>query len=245
MAFELERVLYETEDFLRRAIGSPSLRAAKKRRFRRKLEEYGRRARRSAFVLVGLIALLLAVSIFMGGIGFFAWLVAVPTAMAFALLLMFQPTRHQKRFEAAATGAEAPPTLPLADLGLRAEEGLLDRCDALPGRALPAADAIVARLRALQPHLATLDPADPLAGDARRLIGQHLPRLVDSYVQLPHDARAPGSESSRRVAESLDIVATELGTLFDACCRDSQADFDTQSRFIETRYRQDKGLRGD
>lgn len=237
MAFELERVLEETEDFLRRAIGSPSLRAAKKRRFRRKLEEFGRRARRSAFVLIGLVALLLAVSIFMGGIGFFAWLLAIPTIGLFAMLLMFQPTRRHKRVE-----AEAPPTLPLADLALRAEEGLLDRCDDLPGRALPAADAIVARLRELQPHLAGLDPADPLAGDARRLIGQHLPRLIESYLQLPRDARAPGSESSRRVIESLDIVATELGNLRDSCCRDSQADFDTQSRFIETRYREDKSL---
>lgn len=243
MAFELERVLYETEDFLRRAIGSPSLRAAKKRRFQRKLEEFGRRARRSAFVLIGLVALLLAVSIFMGGIGFFAWLVAIPTIGFLAMLLMFQPTRHHRRLRGDAPGGEAPPDLPLADLALRAEEGLLDRCDALPGRALPAADAIAARLRELQPHLATLDPADPLAGDARRLIGQHLPRLVDSYLQLPHDARAPGSESSRRVAESLDIVAAELGNLRDACCRDSQADFDTQSRFIETRYK-DGDLRG-
>ena len=240
MAFELERVLEETEDFLRRAIGSPSLRAAKKRRFRRKFEEFGRRARRSAFVLVGLVALLLAVSIFMGGIGFFAWLLAIPTIGLFAMLLMFQPTRHHKRVQ-----AEAPPTLPLADLALRAEEGLLDRCDDLPGRALPAADAIVARLRELQPHLADLDPADPLAGDARRLIGQHLPRLIDSYLQLPHEARAPGSESSRRVVESLDIVATELGNLRDSCCRDNQADFDTQSRFIETRYREDKRLGGE
>jgi hypothetical protein len=245
MAFELERVLEETEDFLRRAIGSPSLRAAKKRRFRRKLEEFGYRARRSAVVLIGLIAILLGVSIYMGGIGFFAWLLAVPTAMAFAALLMFYPTRHHRRLTSEAPVGEAPPNLPLADLALRAEEGLLDRCDALPGRALPAADAIVARLRELRPHLATLDPADPLAGDARRLIGQHLPRLVDSYVQLPRDARAPGSESSRRVTESLDIVATELGNLFDSCCRDSQADFDTQSRFIETRYKGDKRLGGE
>ena len=46
MSFELERVLYETEDFLRRAIGSPTRRAAKKRRMQRKMEEIGRRARR-------------------------------------------------------------------------------------------------------------------------------------------------------------------------------------------------------
>lgn len=245
MAFELERILYETEDFLRRAIGSPNLREAKKRRFRRKLEEYGRRARRSAYVFLGLIALLLAFSVFLRGVGFFAWLVAVPAAMAFALLLMFQPTRHHRIREAGAPGAEPPSSLPLAELALRAEEGLLDRCDQLPGRALPAADAIVARLRELQPHLATLDPASPLAGDVRRLIGQHLPRLVESYLALPDGARAPRSESSTRVVESLDIVAAELGNLLETCCRESQASFDTQSRFIETRYKEDKRLRGE
>jgi len=244
MAFELERVLYETEDFLRRAIGSPNVRAAKRRRFRRKLEEFGRRARRSAYVFIGLIALLLAVSVFRGGIGFFAWLVAMPAAAFFALLLMFQPTRRHKRMQAEAPGQELP-TLPLGELAIHAEEWLLDRCDALPGRALPAADTIMARLRELQPHLAGIDPAAPLAGDARRLIGQHLPRLVDSYLQLPHGARAPGSESSRRFTESLDIVATELGNLLDSCCRDNQADFDTQSRFIETRYKEDRRLRGE
>ena len=72
-----------------------------------------------------------------------------------------------------------------------------------------------------------------------------MPRLVDSYLQLPHSARAPGSESSRRLTESLDIVAAELGNLLESCCSDSQASFDTQSRFIETRYREDKRLRGE
>lgn len=245
MAFELERVLYQTEDFLRRAIGSPYMRAAKKRRLRRKMEEFGRRARRSAFVLAGLVALLLAVSIYAGGIGFFAWLIALPTAFFFALVLLFQPTRHARRRAAEIPGGEAPQALPLGALALRAEEELLDRCDEITGRALPAADAILARLKALQPHLGALDPASVLAGDARRLIGRHLPRLVDSYLALPERARAPRSESSTRFAESLEIVAAELDHLLAQCCRDSQAGFDTQSRFIETRYKEDDQLRGE
>ena len=76
----------------------------------------------------------------------------------------------------------------------------------------------------LQPHLGELDPASTLAGDARRLIGQHLPRLVDSYLELPASARAPGSESSQRFTESLDIVAGELDSLLETCCRDRQID---------------------
>lgn len=242
MGFELERVLYETEDFLRRAIGTPGMRAAKKRRAQRKMEEFGRRAKRSAYWAAALLVALLAASIFRP-VFFEAWLFVVPVIFFVALVMLFQPTRHARR--AQAEGRATLESIPLDDLAVRAEEGLLDRCDELPGHALPAADRIMARLRDLQPNLGALDPAGPLAGDARRLIGQHLPQLIDAYLQLPDSTRAPRSESSRRLAESLDIVAGELDHLLEQSSRDRQSDFDTHSRFIETRYKEDDNLRGD
>jgi len=242
MSFELENILYETEDFLRRAIGSPTRRAAKKRRAQRRWEEYGRRAKRSGFVMAGLLLALLAVSIYSPGL-FLAWIFAVPVILFAGIVLMFQPTRHAKRMETEAR--LTPHTLPLPELAVRAEEGLLERCDELPGRALPAADRIMAGLREIQPHLYELGPADEaLAGDIRRLVGQHLPQLVDSYLALPDQSRGSGSESSRRFVESLDIVAGEMDHLLEQCCRDRQSSFDTHSRFIETRYREDDRLRG-
>jgi len=241
MAFELERILYETEDFLRRSIGSSSRREAKRRKAHRQFMEAMRRARRAGLILAGLLLALVAASIMLGGIGFFTWVVALPTAFFLAFLSLFWGTTRGA--EPVARG-EAP-ALPLAELAARAEEGLLDRCNELPGRALPTADAILARLAELQPHLGALDPQSVLAGDARRLIGQHLPRLVDSYLELPASARAAGSESSQRFTESLNIVANELDSLLDTCCRDRQVSFDTQRRFIETRYNDDRHLRGD
>jgi hypothetical protein len=242
MSFELERVLYETEDFLRRAIGSPTRRAARKRRARRRWEEFGRRAKRSAFVFTFLLALLVAFA-FWSPLSLLLWIVALPTLMLIAIVLMFQPTRHARRMDSEAR--MTPQTLPLPELAVRAEEGLLDRCDALPGRALPAADRIMASLRELQPHLHDLGPGDAaLAGDIRRLVGQHLPQLIDSWLALPDQSRAPNAESSRRFTESLDIVAGEMDHLLEQCCRDRQSDFDTHSRFIETRYREDDNLRG-
>src|SRR5436190_18557967 len=80
MSFELERVLYETEDFLRRAIGWPTRRAAKKRRMQRKLEEFGRRARRSGFIVAGLLVGLLIAS-FVDPALFLAWIFAVPVIL--------------------------------------------------------------------------------------------------------------------------------------------------------------------
>ena len=242
MSFELERVLYETEDFLRRAIGSPTRRAAKKRRMQRKMEEFGRRARRSGLLIAALLAVLLAASLYAPGI-FIGWIFAVPAIFIIAALLLLQPTRHAQRMENEAR--LTPETLPLPELAVRAEEGLLDRCDELPGRALPAADRIMANLREMQPHLHEFGPGDEeLSGEIRRLAGQHLPQLIDSYLALPAQSRSSGSESSRRVTESLGIVADEMDHLLERCCRDRQSDFDTHSRFIETRYREDDRLRG-
>lgn len=243
MSFELEQVLCDTEDFLRRAIGSPTRRAAKQRRMRRRLEEFGRRAKRSAFVFTALLALLVAFA-FVSPLSLLLWIVALPTILLIAGVLMFQPTRHARRLEAEARAA--PESLPLAGLVVRAEEALLDRCSDLPGRALPAVDRIIASLRELQPHLAAVGPRDEaLAGEVRRLAGRHLPQLVDSWSALPASARAPRSESSRRVTESLGIVADELDHLLARCCRGVQGEFDTQSRFIEARYREDERLRGE
>ena len=121
----------------------------------------------------------------------------------------------------------------------------MERCDELPTRALPAADAIVARLAELQPHLGRLEPHSLAAGDARRLICEHLPKLVDTYLELPPAMRGPQAESSLRFTESLNLVAEELDHLLETCCRDKQLSFDTQHRFIESRYREHRSLKGD
>lgn len=238
MGFELERVLYETEDFLRRNMGSRSAREAQKRRAKRKMQELLRRLRRAAFLFVGLLAALVAYSVLIDPIGFLTWLVAIPTVFLIAFVSLFWPSRR-----AAAEPVETPAAIPLDQMALRVEDGLIDRRKELPGRALPAADAIVARLSELQPHLGALDPNSAEAGDARRLICQHLPKLVDTYLDLPPSARTPGSESSDRFTESLGIVAEELDHLLEQCCRDKQLSFDTQNRFIETRYKEDDRLR--
>lgn len=243
MAFDLERILYETEDFLRKSLGTSEQRAAKKRKAQRQWEEFGRRLRRAGVILASLLVALVAAAIAFGGIGFFTWIIALPTALFVALVSLSWPSgRKEPQLGVDPSGA---PALPLAELAARAEEGLLDRCRELPGRAQGAADAILARLAELQPHLGQLDPASVLAGDARRLIGQHLPRLIDSYLDLPSSARAPGSESSQRLTESLSIVANELDSLLETCCRDRQMSFDTHRRFIETRYKEEKDLRGE
>jgi hypothetical protein len=242
MAQEIERVLYQAEDFLRRNVLRPkSAREAHKRRARRKFAEVLRRIRRAGFIVAGLLVALVVTDI-VASVGFVAWIVAVPTIFLIAFLSLFWPTRRR---EAPVTASAPASPRSLTDMAIRVEEGLIDRIDELPARALPAADAVIARLGELQPHLSELEPNSLAAGDARRLICEHLPRLVDSYLGLPPAMRGPQSDSSQRFAESLATVAEEIEHLLETCCRDKQLSFDTQHRFIETRYRDHRALKGE
>ncbi len=238
MAFELERILYDTEDFLRRSLGSSAAREAKKRKARRAWQEAVGRTRRAGLLFVGIVGVLIALSL-VASVPLLTWIIALPTIFLFALVSLFWPTRDARRQD------DPRRPIELGALAARAEEWLLDRRRELPGRALPAADRILTRLAELQPDLVALDPGSPVGGDARRLIGEHLPRLVDSYLELPASARAPGSESSKRFGESLDIVSGELDHLLERASTDRHLSFQTQSRFIEARYREDDGLKGD
>ena len=241
MERDIERVLHQAEDFLRRNVLRPkSAREARKRQARRKLEEMLRRLRRAGLILAGLLVALILTSMFVTYVGFFTWLIALPTMLLIAVLSLTWPTRRSRAEVASPTERR---TRSLAEMATKVEEGLTDRSSELPSRALPAADAIVARLAELQPHLANLSPGSVEEGEARRLICEHLPRLVDTYLELPDRERSLGSESSRRFTEALGLVAGELDDLLETCCRDKKLRFDTQHRFIETRYRDDPKLR--
>ena len=232
MRFDFERALGETEDFLFRQLSSRAAREAQKRKVQRGINEVFRRVRRSALVMLLLLSALVTYSIFVGGIDFLTWLIALPTVFLASLVALFWPSSpRQPRFEQ----PEAAPELDM--LAGRVEEWLLERCRELPRAALPAVDNILSRLGEMRPDLSALSPETPVGGETQRLIGQHLPRLVDTYLALPPRSRDPRSENSWRFSESLDIVAEELERLSGEVHRDRSLHFDTQRRFIETRYK--------
>lgn len=231
MRFDLERTLADTEDFLFRQLSSKAAREAQKRKVTRGINEVFRRIRRATLVTVGLLAALIGYSIFIGSIDFLTWLVALPTVFLVSMLSLFWPSRRRESLRLRANEVE------LRILASRTEEWLLDRCPELPRAALPAVDSILSRLREMQPDLETLPADSALAGEAHRLLGQHLPRLVDTYLSLPLSVREQHSENSRRLAESLGIVAEEMDRLSSEVTSGRTLSFDTQHRFIETRYR--------
>lgn len=226
--------------------GSRTSREAAKRTFERGVRAFLIRLRRAGITFVGLLGALVVYMIAIGGVGFFTFLAALVTIALAAMLVMFfpvnvrepRPPREMRRAQV----VEGAQTVQLAALASRTEDWLLERCRALPHQAGPSLDRIVDRLRDLEPSLATVPADSQIGGEAQRLIGQHLPSLVDTYLGLPPAEREVGSPTRERLAESLSIVADHMDELCERIAEDRRMGFETERRFIETRYRDDDRL---
>ena len=225
---------------------------------RRKIERGVRsilvRLKRAGFTFVGLFTALVVYMIGFAGAGFFPFLflLAMMAIFMVSILVMFLPVRdrgrRRQRVEEewkprpVVDGGEA---VRLDRLAENTEEWLFARSRALPSQAGPALDRIVFRLRDLQPSLGTLKGDTPLGGEARRLIGEHLPDLVTTYLELPPADRTFHAESNHRLAESLGIVADQMDELSERVRTERLIGFETERRFIESRYKDGDRLRLD
>ena len=116
----------------------------------------------------------------------------------------------------------------------------------LPPAAARRADAISAQLPMLESQLSDVAVLDPLAQDARRLLGKHLPDLIDRYERVPGEYRAErdadGLDVDQRLTQGLDAANSAIDELGRKLARDDVDAFQTQGRFIESRYKEDGTL---
>jgi hypothetical protein len=72
-------------------------------------------------------------------------------------------------------------------------------------------------------------------------MGTHLPQLIDRYLAVPPAYRSVGEEGEpsvdERLIEALRAGRGALDDLGGRLARDHVAAFETQGRFIESRYR--------
>ncbi len=119
---------------------------------------------------------------------------------------------------------------------------LLDRKRAaLPAPATSRLDAITRQLPLLENRLSETNQLDPLAQDARRLMGKHLPELIERYERVPEAYRSErdgeGLTVDQRLVQGLDAAQTALDDLGRRLAREDLNAFETQGRFIESRYK--------
>jgi len=139
----------------------------------------------------------------------------------------------------------------LSDAGLAALPGataawLEAQRPALPPPAVQLVDRISARLEAMTPQLATLDPREPAADSVRRLLSTELPRLIDHYRTIPETLRADARDGSAspdaRLVDALGIAEAQIGRMTEQLASGAFDELATQHRFLELKYEGDADL---
>lgn len=167
-------------------------------------------------------------------IGIFGFLAAIVATVVVAGVLVATGGRQ-------AVSPPAPSTdLPNGQMVERFDSYLYRVRRGLPAPAQAQLDAITAVLPSLKQTLERVDTLDPRAQDARRLMSIHLPGLIDRYANVPSAYRkeqdGEGKTVDERLVESLAAARTALGEVSEQLARQDMAAFETQGRFIKSRY---------
>lgn len=227
--------------------GGPTI-DSMQRKLERGLRSVVTRLIRATGTFFGLIAALIVYNMASGWMGFLNLLGALVLIVMASIAVMFLPVRDKSRArldEATGPVIEGKAEVRLDRLARQTETWLLERCRALPSQASGSLDRIVGRLRDLQAPLAGVKAESPLGGEAQRLIGQHLPSLVTTYLSLPPAERGFHDRSSAELAESLAIVADRMDELCERVAHEKRMGFETERRFIDSRYGEDERLRSE
>ena len=192
--------------------------------------------RTSARVATGIVLVWLAAMVigFVRPIGIFGFLAAVIATVVVAGVLIARGGRQ-------AISAPAPSTdLPNGAMVERFDSYIYRVRGALPAPAQAQLDSISSVLPSLKQTLERLDTFDPNAQDARRLMSVHLPGLIDRYANVPPAYRkeqdGEGKTVDERLVESLAAARAALGEVSEQLARQDMAAFETQGRFIKSRY---------
>lgn len=236
---QVDNAIARFDDVMGRIDRNPA-NAARRRETKRGLASFAHRVTNIGIALGVLIVATIGFGMIVGPIGL-GGLFAVLTLMLLAILFF------------SLWGGEKPivdykEDMPNKAVVQRLDSLLVRRRSDLPAAAGRGVDAISARLPLLESRLAETNILDPLAQDARRLMGKHLPELIERYERVPAQYRGErdgeGMSVDDRLVAGLDAAKTALDDLGRKLAREDVDAFQVQGRFIESRYKEDEELKG-
>jgi hypothetical protein len=166
------------------------------------------------------------------GIGFWGVMITGVLGAAAAYVLMRYPEMPMPTAE----------TLRQTDLGTLAgktEIWLEAQRAALPPPAISIVQDIGVRLDQLAPQLQTIDNNDPAAREVRKLVGEHLPELINSYKRIPDTLKRQehgGKTPEQQLVDGLKVIDREIETMTGQIARGELDKLATRGRFLEIRY---------
>lgn len=225
--------LDEAEARRRRMARTEAMQMARSRRWEKRKANMATRVTRGMGTFAAMLAALIVYGWMSGGLGIGLFLVAVlllPMAGIGGMLLPVGGPDVDKMDQA------SPAELPAIT------EAWLERQRRhLPRLAAPHLDGIAVQLAALDRQLARVPADHPVAQDIGRLLGKHLPELIDRYTRIPpmqraniveHDGRTPEAT----VIDGLKAVEAELTRASATLAEADRDGLRVQGKFLEARY---------
>jgi hypothetical protein len=109
----------------------------------------------------------------------------------------------------------------------------------LPAPAISIVQDIGVRLDQLAPQLQTLNENDPASREVRKLVGEHLPELINGYKRIPETLRRQdnaGKTPEQQLIDGLTRIDREIETMTGQIARGELDKLATRERFLEIRY---------
>jgi hypothetical protein len=185
-------------------------------------------------VTVGVIWLATIVIGLIEPIGMFGFLAALLVTVGLVAILIARGGRQ-------AISVPAPSAdLPNGAMVERFDSYLYRTRRGLPAPAQTEIDAISRVLPSLRQTLERVETLDPTAQDARRLMSIHLPGLIERYERVPpafrNETDGEGKTVDQRLVEGLAAGRVALAEISEQLARADVAALETQGRFIQSRY---------
>ncbi|MDT9597442.1 hypothetical protein [Sphingosinicella rhizophila] len=206
---------------------------ARRRYYSRAARSVARRIGYMGVALAGLVIATIGFGLTIGPIGWTGLFVVSLAVLGILVLFSIWPGETER--------TPYSEQLPTRSVIRQLDTLLMRERSALPMPAARRLDEISAQLPLLESRLAEIDLLDPLAQDARRLMGKHLPELIDRYERVPaayrNERDGDGLTVDERLVASLDAARSALDDIGARLTREDLDAFETQGRFIESRYK--------
>jgi len=233
-----ERLLEEASHYMRKW-SNDARRSARRKRKRRMLRRLFRAALAMLFVTFIVIPAMIASGFLLGPKGY-EGVVAAPLVLLVAYSGILYWTFRRPKLP---TPQKLPAGNAIALLPAQTDEWLDEQRHLLPWAAQRQLESLSARLDALTPQVASLDPQTPAAAEVRRLLGEELPDLVRGYSKVPDAlAKQPlygGKSPERQLIEGLETIDKQISRVHEQLAKDDLHALATHQRYLELKYKGD------
>ena len=199
-----------------------------------KTRHVGRKLRNIVFAVVGIWLVLSVIGGLISGIGFTGLAVgAALSLLAVWLLGQYPKLKVPSRADLNPASPDVHALVGRTELWLESQRA------ALPAPAVQLVDKIGLQLDALGDQLVGIDQSHPQAAEVRKLVGVHLPDMIDGYRKIPdalrHEDRA-GSTPAKQFVDGLQTISFEIDSVTRQLAAGALDNLAIKTRYLEYKY---------